>query len=55
MNDTPKDRDKIIAYLREMNAVDDMDLIIALGMAKEGFDWLSVLGRAPAIASGHTA
>ncbi len=39
VNDTPKDRDKIVAYLRQMNAVDDMDLIIALGMAKEGFDW----------------
>jgi hypothetical protein len=39
VNDTPKDRDKIVAYLREMNDVDDMDLIIALGMAKEGFDW----------------
>ena len=39
VNDTPKDRDKIVAYLREMDAVDDMDLIIALGMAKEGFDW----------------
>ncbi len=39
VNDTPKDRDKIVAYLRTMDAVDDMDLIIALGMAKEGFDW----------------
>ncbi len=39
VNDTPKDRDKIVAYLREMNDVEDMDLIIALGMAKEGFDW----------------
>jgi len=39
VNDNPKDRDKIVAYLREMDAVDDMDLIIALGMAKEGFDW----------------
>ncbi|GBD97930.1 MAG TPA: ATP-dependent helicase [Nitrospirae bacterium] len=39
VNDTPKDRDKIIAYLRRMEDVDDMDLIIALGMAKEGFDW----------------
>lgn len=39
VNDTPKDRDKIIAYLRRMKDVDDMDLIIALGMAKEGFDW----------------
>jgi hypothetical protein len=39
VNDNPKDRDKIVAYLRDMNAVGDMDLIIALGMAKEGFDW----------------
>lgn len=39
VNDNPKDRDKIVAYLRDMKSVDDMDLIIALGMAKEGFDW----------------
>jgi len=39
VNDTPKERDKIVAYLRDMNGVDDLDLIIALGMAKEGFDW----------------
>jgi len=39
VNDNPKDRDKIVAYLRQMNDVDGMDLIIALGMAKEGFDW----------------
>ena len=39
VNDNQKDRDKIQNYLREMRAVDDMDLIIALGMAKEGFDW----------------
>ncbi len=39
VNDTPKDRDKVIAYLRRMDDVDDMDMIIALGMAKEGFDW----------------
>ncbi|MCP4118791.1 MAG: ATP-dependent helicase [Desulfobacteraceae bacterium] len=39
VNDNPKDRDKIVAYLRQMENVDDMDLIIALGMAKEGFDW----------------
>lgn len=39
VNDVPKDRDKIVAYLRNINSVDDMDLIIALGMAKEGFDW----------------
>jgi hypothetical protein len=39
VNDNQKDRDKIVAYLRLMEAVDDIDLIIALGMAKEGFDW----------------
>jgi hypothetical protein len=39
VEDNPKERDKIVNYLRNMNSVDDMDLIIALGMAKEGFDW----------------
>lgn len=39
VNDNPNDREKIANYLRNMQHVDDMDLIIALGMAKEGFDW----------------
>jgi superfamily II DNA or RNA helicase len=39
VNDNPNDRDKIVNYLREIKNLDDMDLIIALGMAKEGFDW----------------
>ena len=39
VNDNQKERDKIITYLRNIKSVDDMDLIIALGMAKEGFDW----------------
>ena len=39
VNDNQKDRDKIVSYLRSMKNVDDMDIIIALGMAKEGFDW----------------
>ena len=39
VNDNPKDREKVITYLRNIKAVDDIDLIIALGMAKEGFDW----------------
>lgn len=39
VNDNPKDRDKISAYLREVKSPDDIDIIIALGMAKEGFDW----------------
>ena len=39
VNDNPADREKTIAYLRNVNAIEDVDLIIALGMAKEGFDW----------------
>lgn len=39
VEDTPRERDKIVNYLRKIEFVDDMDLIIALGMAKEGFDW----------------
>ncbi|WP_420580198.1 DEAD/DEAH box helicase [Reichenbachiella sp.] len=39
VEDTPRERDKIVNYLRNMDSADDMDLIIALGMAKEGFDW----------------
>lgn len=39
VNDQPRDREKVVAYLRNIQSVDDMDLIIALGMAKEGFDW----------------
>ena len=39
VEDNQRERDKIVNYLREIQSVDDMDLIIALGMAKEGFDW----------------
>ncbi len=39
VNDNPNTRDKISNYLRQINAVEDIDIIIALGMAKEGFDW----------------
>jgi superfamily II DNA or RNA helicase len=39
VNDNPKSRDKISAYLREVKSAHDIDIIIALGMAKEGFDW----------------
>lgn len=39
VNDVPTERSRIVEYLRTMREVDDMDLIIALGMAKEGFDW----------------
>ncbi|RYD52600.1 MAG: ATP-dependent helicase [Sphingobacteriales bacterium] len=35
----PKERDKVMAYLRNVKAPEDLDIIIALGMAKEGFDW----------------
>ncbi len=39
VDDNSKNREIIVEYLRNMTNVDDMDLIIALGMAKEGFDW----------------
>lgn len=39
VNDDPTQRPKIVEYLRTMEELDDIDLIIALGMAKEGFDW----------------
>ncbi|MEQ3130322.1 DEAD/DEAH box helicase [Bacteroides thetaiotaomicron] len=39
VNDNPRARDKITNYLREEKAQDAIDIIIALGMAKEGFDW----------------
>ena len=39
VNDTPVEREKVIAYLREVVNPEDIDIIIALGMAKEGFDW----------------
>ena len=39
VNDDPTDRNLIANYLRTMKNVDDIDIIIALGMAKEGFDW----------------
>lgn len=39
VNDNPKERDKISAYLRVIKSPEDIDIIIALGMAKEGFDW----------------
>ena len=37
--DDQKTRDKIQHYLYKAKKVDDIDIIIALGMAKEGFDW----------------
>ena len=39
VDDNPSNREKIVSYLKNIKSVDDMDLIIALGMAKEGFDW----------------
>ncbi len=39
VNDDPLARDRVVAFLRTVKSPDDLDLIIALGMAKEGFDW----------------
>lgn len=39
VNDNPRERDKISNYLRNIQTEEDIDIIIALGMAKEGFDW----------------
>ncbi|WP_374442515.1 DEAD/DEAH box helicase [Pseudomonas panipatensis] len=39
VHDEPKVRERIVEYLRHIENPEDMDLIIALGMAKEGFDW----------------
>lgn len=39
VNDNSEQRDTIIGYLRNIKNVEDIDIIIALGMAKEGFDW----------------
>lgn len=39
VNDNSEQRDKIIGYLRNIKNVEDIDIVIALGMAKEGFDW----------------
>jgi len=39
VDDDANRRDRVVGYLRKMENPEDMDLIIALGMAKEGFDW----------------
>lgn len=39
VNDNATEREKTITFLRNVSSLDDVDLIIALGMAKEGFDW----------------
>lgn len=38
--DDSTDREKVLASLRSLKDRDDVDIIIALGMAKEGFDWV---------------
>lgn len=37
--DDDVERLKVMDYLRSIKKIDDVDIIIALGMAKEGFDW----------------
>lgn len=39
VEDDPKQRTQLQAYLDKMNTKDAVDIIIALGTAKEGFDW----------------
>ena len=40
VNDTDyEQRDSVMSYLRNIKNENDIDIIIALGMAKEGFDW----------------
>ena len=38
--DDGPDRERVMAALRNLEAKDAVDIIIALGMAKEGFDWI---------------
>ncbi|MBF6989418.1 DEAD/DEAH box helicase [Cupriavidus sp. IK-TO18] len=38
--DDGPERERVMAALREIKDRDDVDIIIALGMAKEGFDWI---------------
>lgn len=39
VEDEMKDRNMVQEYLQKMKHPDDVDIIIALGTAKEGFDW----------------
>lgn len=39
VEDDPRSRSETLAYLQNIDSPDQMDIIIALGMAKEGFDW----------------
>lgn len=38
--DDGPDRERVMRTLRKIESRDDVDIIIALGMAKEGFDWI---------------
>lgn len=40
VDDDRNKREKVIASLRNINNRDDVDIIIAMAMAKEGFDWI---------------
>lgn len=39
VEDDPRERTAVQSYLQRMKRAEDMDIIIALGTAKEGFDW----------------
>ena len=39
VEDNPPQRKALQAYLHRMNSADALDILIALGTAKEGFDW----------------
>ena len=39
VEDDTQERNRVQAYLQRMKRKEDMDIIIALGTAKEGFDW----------------
>lgn len=39
VEDDPRRREALQAYLQRMNSRDSLDILIALGTAKEGFDW----------------
>jgi hypothetical protein len=40
VEDDEKTRNRVMETLRNIKSRDDVDIIIALGMAKEGFDWI---------------
>jgi superfamily II DNA or RNA helicase len=40
VEDDEKTRNRVMETLRNIKSQDDVDIIIALGMAKEGFDWI---------------